>query len=194
MKLILILGYQGITCPIHCNFNSHQSQKPNAMRWESDLSTTGNEVYHLYKGDKHLLTLTLNSFSNAARVECNKQKRIFFIRKEGFLRNKTVLLNEYGIRIGELGHENNETFIAINDEKFFYTTNDNPKEELIFYTESKEKPIVTCNLTVKNGNSNVSFEKNKKLSETSHPGLLMALCWYMFLPATKEKNQAVEAV
>jgi hypothetical protein len=127
-------------------------------------------------------------------MKCNKQKRIFFIRKEGFLRNKTVLLNEYGIRIGELGHENNESFIAINEEKFFYTTNDNPEEELIFYTDSKEKQIVTCNITVKNGNPDVKFEKNKKLSETSHPGLLMALCWYMFLPATKEKSHAVEAV
>ena len=90
------------------------------MRWESILSSTENEVYHLYKKDKHLLTLTLNPFSNFAREECNKQKRIFFIRKEGLLRNKTVLLCESGTRIGELGHENNVPFIKMNDERFYY--------------------------------------------------------------------------
>ena len=164
------------------------------MRWESVLSSAGNEIYHLYKGDKRLLVLTLNSFSNAARVECEKQKRIFFIRKEGFLRNKTVLLNEYGIKIGESGQDNNDNFIAINEEKFYYTSNEKPDEELIFYSDSKANPIVTCNVTVKNGNQGVKFEKNKKLSETSHPGLLMALCWYLFLPATKEIQNVVEAI
>lgn len=151
------------------------------MRWESVASNTENEVYHLYKNDKHLLTLTLNLFSNFARVECNKQKRIFFIRKEGILRNKTVLLCEYGTRIGELGHDNNEAFIILNDEKFYYTTDESADGELLLYKESKENPIVTCK-------SAENFKKEKSLADTSHPGLLMALCWYMFLPAAKEKS------
>ena len=155
------------------------------MRWESVSSTSESEVYHLYKGDKNLLTLTLNPFSNSARVECNKQKRIFFIRKEGFLRNKTVLLCEYGTRIGELGHENNEPFIILNDEKFFYTSDESTDGELLLYKENKENPIVTCK-------SAENFKKEKSLADTSHPGLLMALCWYMFLPATKEKNTELE--
>lgn len=73
------------------------------MRWQPVSSSSNNEVYHLYKDDKKILTLTLNPFSNTARVECDKQKRVFLIRKEGFLRNKTVLRNEYGMKIGELG-------------------------------------------------------------------------------------------
>lgn len=158
------------------------------MKWVSVNSASNQETYHLFKNDKKILTVILNPFSNSARVECEEQKRIFFIRKEGFLRNKTVLLNEYGVRIGELGHENNEQFINLNDEKFYYNTSNNAGNELVLYKDKKENPIVSCNLLIDEGSSTIQFKKDKKLSDTSHPGLLMALCWYMFLPATKEQT------
>ena len=162
------------------------------MRWESvATSNSNNETYHLYKDDKKILTLILNPFSNTARIECEKQKRVFLIRKEGFRRNKTVLRNEYGIKIGQLGHENNEQFIDVNDERFFYTTHKNPLPELVLYKESIDQPFVTCGFNVNEGGSGVQFEKDKQLSGTSHPGLLMALCWYMFLPAAKENAVAI---
>ncbi|MBC7874268.1 MAG: hypothetical protein H7Y01_09750 [Ferruginibacter sp.] len=156
------------------------------MRWESVASSSNNEIYHLFKEDKKILTLILNPFSNSARVECEKQKRVFLIRKEGFRRNKIVLRNEYGIKIGELGQENKESFIDVNEERFFYTTHNNPLAELVLYKESKDKPFVSCGLSTKEGSATVHFKKEKQLSDTSHPGLLMALCWYMFLPVTKE--------
>lgn len=156
------------------------------MRWETVASSSDNEIYHLYKNDKKILTLTLHSFSNSARIESETEKRVFLIRKEGFLRNKTVLRNEYGIKIGELGHENTEHFIDLNNERFFYTIHNNPLAELVIYKESKEQPFVVCGLNTENGNTDVHFKKNKEISTTSYPSLLMALCWYMFLPVTKE--------
>ena len=156
------------------------------MRWESVTASSNNEIYHLYKDDKKILTVILNPFSNSARVECEKEKRVFLIRKEGFRRNKTVLRSEYGIKIGELGQENKENFIDVNNERFFYATQNNPLAELVLYKESIDKPFVTCGLSAKEGTASVHFTKDKQLSDTSHPGLLMALCWYMFLPVTKE--------
>jgi hypothetical protein len=165
------------------------------MRWETVNSNNNHEIYHLYKNDKKILSLSINPFSNSARVECEKQKRVFLIRKEGFRRNKTVLRNEYGIKIGELGQENKVNFIDVNDERFFYSIENNPQAELVLYKETKEKPFVTCGLSTKKFSNNdpigmenaaVKFSKDKILSETAHPGLLMALCWYMFLPVAKE--------
>ncbi len=156
------------------------------MRWESVTASSNNEIYDLYKDDKKILTVILNPFSNSARVECEKEKRVFLIRKEGFRRNKTVLRSEYGIKIGELGQENKENFIDVNNERFFYATQNNPLAELVLYKESIDKPFVTCGLSAKEGTASVHFTKDKQLSDTSHPGLLMALCWYMFLPVTKE--------
>ena len=156
------------------------------MRWETASTDSANEIYHLYKDDKKILTVILNPFSNSARVECDKQKRVFLIRKEGFRRNKTVLRNEYGVKIGELGQETKGNFIDVNSERFFYSTQNNPLAELVLYKETKDKPFVSCGLSVKEGTTAVHFAKDKQLSDTSHPGLLMALCWYMFLPVTKE--------
>jgi hypothetical protein len=158
------------------------------MRWETITSTSNNEVYHLYKDDKNILTLSLNPFSNSAKVECEKQKRVFHFRKEGFLRNKMILRNEYGIKIGELGNENKGNFIDINDERFYYSIQNDPTAELVLYKESKDQPFVTCSLGAKDGDPSVTFTKDKKLSETTHPGLLMALCWYMFLPVANENK------
>lgn len=156
------------------------------MRWESATTNSNNEVYHLIKDDKKILTVILNPFSNSARVECEKEKRVFLIRKEGFRRNKTVLRDEYGFKIGELGMENKQHFIDVHGERFFYDTHNNPLAELVLYKESIENPFVTCGLKIAEGSTDIHFAKDKKLADTSHPGLLMALCWYMFLPVTKE--------
>jgi hypothetical protein len=86
------------------------SQKPGIMRWESVESTSGHELYHLYQDDKKLLSLTLNPFSNSARVECEEQRRVFLIRKEGFLRMRTVIRNEYGVKLGELAENTKDYF------------------------------------------------------------------------------------
>jgi hypothetical protein len=154
------------------------------MRWETVTATANNEIYNLWHNDKKILTLTLHPFSNSARVECGDEKRVFLIRKEGFRRNKTVLRNEYGIKLGELGVEDKGNFIDVNKERFYYTIHNNPLAQLVLYKESIDNPFVVCGLNVTNGNASVHFKKNKDL--ISHPELLMALCWYMFLPVTKE--------
>ena len=154
------------------------------MRWETVAATASNEVYDLWQKDDKLLTLTLHPFSNSARVECKDEKRVFLIRQEGFRRNKTVLRNEYGIKLGELGVEDKGNFIDVNNERFYYTIHNNPLAELVIYKESIGKPIVICGLNVNNGNPSVHIGKGKSLN--SQTSLLMALCWYMFLPVAKE--------
>lgn len=156
------------------------------MKWEQTSSHSGNEIYTLYKEDKKVLTVSINSFSNTVRVECEKEKRVFLIRKEGLRRNKTVIRSEYGIKIGELGNENGSTYIDVNDERIFYTTHNNPLAELVLYKETPAQPLVSCGIKTENRKVDIDFKKENSLSSTSHPGLLMALCWYMFLPVAKE--------
>ena len=164
------------------------------MRWEIAAAASNQERYELWHEEKKLLTLDFHPFTNSARIEYADEKRVFLIRKEGFLRNKTVLRNEYGMRIGQLGHEKSnaaEGTIELNDEKFFYTIQNDPTAGLVIYKETKDRPFVTCGLKPGNGNTSVQFTKENKLSPTQH-FLLMAVCWYMFLPVAKEN--AVEYV
>jgi hypothetical protein len=157
------------------------------MKWELIAATKEHEVYHLMNDNKKLLSLELNSFSQAARIHCEDEKRVFVIRKEGFLRNRTVIRNEYGVKIGELGQENKDRFISVDNEKFYYTYRNNPLAELMI-KDHKRETIVTCALKTAEGKARMHMEDNKE--EVANAALLMAVCWYLFLPVAKENVAA----
>ena len=158
------------------------------MRWETVSATSTNEVYRLWKNDKKLLTLTLHPFSNSARVETADEKRVFLIRKEGFRRNKTVVRNEYGIKLGELGNEDNRNFIDVHAERFYYNIESSAATKLLVYKQSDHEPFIICDIDDANAVSSPMPSRSKQID--SHPGLLMALCWYMLLPATSPQKAA----
>lgn len=156
------------------------------MRWETVNRDSNQEVYQLKENNQNLLTLTLHPFSNTARLEREGEKRVFQIRKEGFLRNKTILRNEYGVKIGELGLENKENFIEVNQERFYYQISQEPKAELKIYKDNKENPILVCGLNGDSHQGEMKFRDPKDQSR-SYASLLMALCWYMFLPVASQE-------
>ena len=148
------------------------------MKWQIAKSAGSHEIYELSNKERTLLTLDFHSTTNSARIEYGHEKRVFLIRKEGFLRNKTVLCNEYGIRLGKLIQENKESYIELNGERFFYDINKNPLPELIIYKESKDQPLVVCELDI---------NKNA-LQPNLYSSLLLAVCWYMFLPVSRTQT------
>jgi len=156
------------------------------MKWEIISSTPTQEIYELWHNEQKLLSLAFHPATNSARIKYAGEKRVFMIRKEGFLKNKTVLCNEYGIRMGYLVNDNKETFIEINNERYFYTIQDNPKPQLIIYKESKSNPLVVCGLNLNDSNASIGFNSAKNLPVNSHSSLILALCWYMFLPVADE--------
>ena len=148
------------------------------MKWQIAKSTLGQEVYELRDKEKKLLILDFHAATNSARIEYADEKRVFLVRNEGFLRSKTVLCNEYGIRLGWLVQDNKESYIQLNNERFFYDINKNSLPELIIYKESKDHPIVICELDI----------KNNVLQPNLYSSLLLALCWYIFLPVPKKQT------
>jgi hypothetical protein len=150
------------------------------------------EIYELWSGLKKLMVFTINHREHIARIESENSRRNFHIDKEGFLLNKTILKNEYGVRIGQISHEllfKNEGIVELNEERFSYSIQNNPLTELIIYKKSKKEPLLVCSLKTKNENTFVHFSKN----EENTSSLLMALCWFLFLPVAKE-NMAAFAV
>lgn len=156
------------------------------MRWEYAAESAQHEVYRLIHDDKVLLTLTINPRSQSARVECNKDQRVFLVRREGFLKSKIVLRNEYGIRIGEIRNGGPDAFIEVDGRRFRFTLRNNPLAELALYAEDRKEPLITCGLKIEGGSTAVQVDRNTPLHHLSHPSLLMALCWYLFLPIARE--------
>lgn len=154
------------------------------MKWETVTSTIGNSVYALWNNGRKLVTLVFNSSSNAARIEYGTEKRVFLIRKEGFRKNKTVLRDEYGMRVGYMGSENNVDFIELNNERFFYSLEDSDHPAVTIYKESKDQPLAVCDLNIV-PNDVLGSLRGKKIDDDTRYSLLMTLCWYLFQPAVK---------
>ena len=157
------------------------------MKWTLAASSHNQEIYELWNENERLLTLDFHPFTSSARIEHAGEKRVFMIRKEGFLRNKTVLRNEYGIRIGSLNHEKlnvTQGQIELNDEKFSYVIKPDPLPELTIYRDNIDNPFVVCGL-----NSTAESHYAGQAMSFSQYFLLMSLCWYMILPAITQEEK-----
>lgn len=157
------------------------------MRWEAIKSTLSHDVYGLFHKKDELLTLTFHLSTNSARVETAGERRVLLIRKEGFRKNKTVLRNEYGIKLGQLSLENKEPILEINEQTFFCTIQNNNPTELVIYKESKDDPLTVCALNIPDVNASTFFSTKKSVPVSLHSSLLLALGWYLHLPVAKNR-------
>ena len=166
------------------------------MKWESVKSTIGYSVYALWNNGRKLVTLVFNSSSNAARIDYAGEKRVFLIRKEGFLKNKVVIRNEYGVRIGYAGSEGNEDFLEVNNERFFYSLDNNDKPSITIYKDKKDHPFAVCELDLDDKDIMIDLSgKHKSVKDDTRNSLLMTLCWFLFQPAkttTGKKEKPIE--
>lgn len=156
------------------------------LQWALTTKRFGYHIYELAKDNLRLLSLAFDPSTQTARVDFEETKRAFRIEKQGFLKNRIVLKNEYGVNIGELSYEkpgSKEGYIDMHGERFFYTIRDTEHEELIIYKTTIEEPLLSCNLS--NGKHDTEHHKKNLADVYSH--LLMALGWFLFLPLAKEK-------
>lgn len=160
------------------------------MKWVKTAATASYENYTLFDNETSLLFLHFNARTGTARIESEGVRRVFMIDRTGFFKNKVALLNEYGYEMGHLGFENvlgQEGFIKMEDERFLYRVQNNSLTELEIYKNNYGEPLVSCGLKVEGDNPmGVLFRNNESLNDARTAALLMAICWYLFLPVAKE--------
>ncbi|HEY2721521.1 MAG TPA: hypothetical protein VGI82_07340 [Chitinophagaceae bacterium] len=146
------------------------------MEWLLANNDSHQAIYDLRTNDKTVLVLTYHLKSGAARISSDNEKRVFLVEREGFLRNRTVLRNEYGIRIGQLTHETGHAVhgnIEIANDLFNYTVQNDSQKVFI----SKEgNAVVVCDLPAES-----------KSPSTSLDLLLLTLCWHLEATVKRRK-------
>ena len=157
------------------------------MKWEMSLSTPNKEVYELWNDGQKLLSVDVHPFTNSARIEYAAERRVFLIRREGFLRNKIVLCNEYGIRLAQMPYESGENVIHLNEERFTYTIENKVRPQFSIFRELNYAPLVVCQLNIDKETGD-NGKRHKAVTESVQSILLLALCWYMFKPVGKHSN------
>ena len=114
------------------------------------------------------------------RISANDEKRVFLIGREGFLRRRTVLRNEYGIRIGQLTYDNNQDnqgLIDVYEEDFTYIlqSDTNPKASIYRNTEilaAAELPAIS-----------------EDINSDNYDLLMLILCWYVSTTVKKHMEE-----
>ena len=100
-----------------------------------------------------------------------------------------MLRNEYGIRIGHTGSENNENFIELNNQRYFYSVDDKQQPAVTIYKESIDHPLAVCKLDIQDDLLAKSGIK-KPLQQKTLYSLLLRLCLYLFKPVAEQPRQA----
>jgi hypothetical protein len=153
------------------------------MKWTLAFSSPQLETFELWEGDTKLLTLEYHPFTNAARIEHAGERRVFMIRREGFLRNRTVLRDEYGMRIGQLNYEKSSPHtgtIELEDETFTYSISGEKERTLEISRAIPGAPALVCGFR-----QGMPEQLDGKLSP-SQQCLLMAFSWYLGLQSRQE--------
>ena len=144
------------------------------MKWLSVSNNSPQEIYELWNNEEKLLTLSFQPGSGSLRITTSQEKRVFIIRKEGFLRNRRVLRNEYGVRMGQLNHETNQDnlgTIEFNNEKFNYSIQPGVVPELTIYKQTE--PVFISGLP-----------QAQTFGGTNHDILILVQSWYLFTPVS----------
>ncbi len=162
------------------------------MYWQQ-ISSSPLLGYELIENDTPVLTLHINYKSSIFRAECKSARRLFFIDRDGFWKNKVVLKNEYGIPIGKLSNGkvfDNSGIVDIEGQHYRFKYVNNPLAELVFYKDNQSEPLVSCGLLADQGNISVQLKQGTQIGDTDIKYFLFALSWYLFLPVAQENTTA----
>jgi len=148
------------------------------MKWVN-IKTGSDERYELWGDEKKLAGISFSTHTRIARVVSNVGKRLFFFEKKGILAHRTIIKNEYGIKMGEVEEEKNAagmSHLELDGQHYYYTFNENNAGELKVYDGEMKKNILSCSFNAIAG----GFAKTRSLLDTKFPSLLLVLCWYTF--------------
>ena len=151
------------------------------MKCVSVIAGYSGERFELWAEDKKLAAITFSSHTHIARIVSNMGKRLFFFEKKGIRASRTIIKNEYGIKMGAVEEEKNGSKmrrLELDGKNYYYLFNEDNPGELKVYDEEMKQNLLSCSFDVLEG----SLVKPRSLLNTKFASLLLMLCWYSFQP------------
>jgi len=163
-----------------------------AMKWIMNPTALSFEHYTLFEKDAPVLDLKFNYHTNTARISLEGEKRAFMIDNASSLRNKILLLNEYGLEFGQLSYENeisSEGFVQIENKELRYVIDSSIQPRVIFYNESSPVPVISCLLPERKA---IDFSLNKNIkNNVASAALILLMGWYLRVPVLEKTSGLV---
>ena len=142
----------------------------------------GNDEYQLKENDKTIVQVRHRRDMNTARVETIKGQRVLIIEKEGLIKRRVVIKNEYGVEIGQMAFDNwsdSQGVVQLDNIRYKFTLNASSSQELYIYKGSRKNLVYQCNL---------AFEKGNQSQLKDHTSaFIISIAWYLHLQPVMEK-------
>ena len=144
-----------------------------------------NPEFEIYEENKIVMHIKIDNETQAFRIRCQDNRRVFFLGNEVVKKIKAItLLNEYSQQLGSLTKSKsgiNTGEIEIEGLQYTYKMNDDFLKEIDLFEPDNFQPVLSCRL---------EMGKPSFLNEVYVDYLLFALVWFKFL--TKEKAALVQ--
>lgn len=150
------------------------------MQWVKVQSNTPAETFELWSGDKKIAGASFSNTSHIVRMASAVGKRLFFYGNNGWLVQKPVIKNEYGITFGKLesaSESGEKGYVELDGKKYHYQLQADNSISLQLLDGELNQSITSCSFA---SVLSKGFTKTKSLMNTRFPQLLLLLCWYSF--------------
>lgn len=141
--------------------------------------------YQLMDENNSKVVAKINPLHKSVRISCNNQHRLFFVEQVSSFASKYIYHNEYGMEVGGMitdKQTKTDGIIMLDETKYFYRQQNNPLPGLLIYEKGKFQPLFECSLQPNSIGTNIAG----KINEIDNKYLLIGLCWFANLKATKE--------
>jgi len=138
------------------------------MKWSLLSQGSHHDIYQLNKEGKQVLQLQYQPRIGSLRLIINDDKRVFLVTRGGFIKQKTVLRNEYGLKLAQFinsGQPGNG-LIEFSDEKLLFSYK-STLGELQFFKLGTTREFFSCKV-------------DKEISQALLPILALVLAWFSY--------------
>jgi hypothetical protein len=145
------------------------------MKWILANATSQQHIYELWNDYEKLISFSQQLAHGTIRI-ISKNPRVFILHQQRFNKNKTDLLNEYGVKIATLTEETplKFGFIDLDDKKLIFTIHNHLHKTALISDAVSEKKLLSC-----------------ELDSNTYIAQLLILCWYQFELQEKEMLETV---
>jgi len=141
--------------------------------------------YQLMDENTSKVVAKINPLHKSVRISCDNQHRLFFVEQVSSFTGKYIYHNEYGMEVGSMTTDKQvktNGIIFLDETKYFYRQQNNPLPGLLIYERGKFQPLFDCSIQPNSTDANIAG----KVNEIDNKCLLLGLCWFANLKATKE--------
>jgi hypothetical protein len=153
------------------------------LYWVNAPASLHATVFELRTTDRKLMSLVYNEATHTVKFEATGNRRTFHVEKEGLLKNKTTIFNEYGVMMGYLlpdifSHTDGK--LVLNEDHFHYSISHGSNTTIKLYANGNRRLLFSCSLTQNNDTTAIHFADAVTLEQ--NPGLITVLSWLLFIP------------